>query len=97
MKNKGLTTSDKQAFAVTCGTDEILPKVLISGKNEVADLIVEIAKLSGIPIKEDQSLSKMLEGPEPRHSLSLDAIKVLAEVISALYRADNSNAQLNGI
>lgn len=85
-------TLDRQAFALTYRAEDQLPKVLMSGKNEIADLIIEIAALSEVPVQENEKLCEMLKGTTAQQSLSSQAIKVLAEVIGALYQADRMMA-----
>jgi type III secretion system FlhB-like substrate exporter len=90
-----LATDSKQgrtAFALSCGADNETARCLISGRNELADLIIQYAKASNIPIEENQTLAKMLESERNQSCLSSKAVQVLAEVIAALYEVEQKAA-----
>ena len=82
----------RTAFALSCGEDNESARCLISGRNELADLIIQYAKASNIPIEENQTLANMLETEKNQSCLSSKAVQVLAEVIAALYEIEQKAA-----
>lgn len=77
-----------KAIALGYKSSESMPTVIASGQDELARLIVEIARSSDIPIQENKELVSLLEKQKPGPILSPRALKVLAEVIAFLYQSD---------
>ena len=65
------------------------PKVIASGKGEMAKKIIEIAKKNNIPIKEDSDLVELLSKVEIDREIPPNLYKAVAEVFSWLYRLSN--------
>ncbi|CAM2868939.1 FlhB domain-containing protein [Campylobacter hyointestinalis] len=63
------------------------PKVLASGKGEVASKIIEAARKYEIPIKEDSDLVEILSKVDINQEIPPNLYKAVAEIFSFLYRA----------
>lgn len=86
-------SKEKSAYALGCSETDAQARVLISGKNEIAELIIELAKISNVPVTQNKSLAELIEKESSakkqlNQPLSQKAILVLAEVIACLYQAD---------
>lgn len=81
--------SPLKAIALAYDDPDKLPRVLASGNDELARLIIEIAKSAEIPIQENKELISLLEKQKSGPIVSARALKVLAEVIAFLYHTDN--------
>ena len=90
MKNKQSGEKQIPLKAIALGYKEkkSLPTVLASGQDELARLILEIARNADIPIQENKELVSLLEKQKPGPIVSPRALKVLAEVIAFLYHSD---------
>ncbi|ARQ97692.1 FlhB-like flagellar biosynthesis protein [Campylobacter lanienae] len=77
----------KKAVALGYNKDKNnAPKVLASGKGEVANKIIEAAKIYKIPIKEDSDLVEILSKVDINQEIPPNLYKAVAEVFSFLYR-----------
>lgn len=77
----------KKAVALGYNKDKNnAPKVLASGKGEVAKKIIEAAKIYKIPIKEDSDLVEILSKVDINQEIPPNLYKAVAEVFSFLYR-----------
>ncbi|KAB0614098.1 FlhB-like flagellar biosynthesis protein [Campylobacter hyointestinalis] len=63
------------------------PKVLASGKGEIASKIIEAARKYEIPIKEDSDLVEILSKVDINQEIPSNLYKAVAEIFSFLYRA----------
>ena len=62
------------------------PKILASGKGELANNIIQAAKAHNIPIKEDKDLVEILSKIDINQEIPPNLYKAVAEVFSFLYR-----------
>ena len=62
------------------------PKILASGKGELANNIIQAAKEHNIPIKEDKDLVEILSKIDINQEIPPNLYKAVAEVFSFLYR-----------
>lgn len=62
------------------------PKILASGKGELANNIIKAAKENNIPIKEDKDLVEILSKIDINQEIPPNLYKAVAEVFSFLYR-----------
>lgn len=65
---------------------DMAPKVIASGKGDVARRIIEKAKECGIPIKEDPVLALALESIDVNETIPPELYRVIAEVFAYVYR-----------
>ncbi len=65
-----------------------LPRVVASGKGEVARQILEIAFAHGVKVREDADLAEILGAIDVESEIPLEAIAAVAEILSYVYRAN---------
>ncbi|ANE36189.1 FlhB C-terminus-related protein [Campylobacter iguaniorum] len=63
------------------------PKVLASGKGQIAQKIINQAAKYDIPIKEDSDLVEILSKVDINQEIPPNLYKAVAEIFSFLYRA----------
>ena len=62
------------------------PKIVAKGFGNMAEKIIELAKLNNIPIKQDKDLMKILSTLEIDSLIPLEAYSVVAEILLSLYK-----------
>ena len=62
------------------------PKILASGKGELANNIIQAAKEHNIPIKEDKDLVEILSKIDINQEIPPNLYKAVAEGFSCVYR-----------
>ncbi len=65
------------------------PKVKASGKGEIAQRIIKIAKEHNLPIKKDEDLVELLSKVEIDKEIPPNLYKAVAEVFSFIYKMTN--------
>ena len=73
-----------------------LPKVVASGKGEIAERIIQIAKENGIPIEENEGLSDLLASVEIGNDIPSEAIIVIAEILAQIFRLNRNMSGTKG-
>jgi len=73
---------EKLAVALKYNPEEEAPKVVAKGKGYLADLILELAKNHGIPIKKDSKLVKELYALELEKPIPPELYKAVAAVLA---------------
>ena len=66
------------------------PRVVATGKGAVAEQILAIAFEKGVPVREDSDLAQILSAVELDSEIPLDALAAVAEILSYVYRANQS-------
>ncbi len=79
-----------QAVALKYSETEELPKVLAHGCGDLAKYIIDLAAKHGVPIHKDPTLAALLIDTDVGSSITPEAYRLLAEIISFLYEADCS-------
>lgn len=78
-----------KAVALSYDTEsDSAPKVVAKGHGRVAERIVELAKESGVPTREDPSLVEVLVKLDLATLIPEEMYQVLAEVFAWAYRQD---------
>ena len=67
---------------------ERAPKVVASGKDLIADRILEIARKAGVPIKKDAALVEALSQLELNQEIPEDLYLAVAETLAWAYSLD---------
>ncbi|ASM39754.1 FlhB-like flagellar biosynthesis protein [Campylobacter sp. RM12327] len=67
------------------------PKVLATGRGEIATKIINLAKEHKIPIKEDTDLVELLSKVDINQEIPQNLYKAVAEIFSFLYKITNKN------
>ena len=88
---KSLKSTIKKAVALGYNKQrDNAPRILASGKGEIAKSIIDAAKEHNIPIKEDKDLVEILSKVDINQEIPPNLYKAVAEVFSFLYRATKS-------
>ncbi len=61
------------------------PKIVAKGSGKIAEKIIEIAKLRGIPIREDRELVEILSSLDLYQEIPQDLYKAVAEILAFVY------------
>ena len=85
----------KQAIALAYDPDEEAPKVIASGKGELAERIIERAKEVSIPVHQDDKLADTLSGLEIGDMIPPELYEVVAEILVFVDAMDKIRAKLN--
>jgi flagellar biosynthesis protein len=62
------------------------PQVVASGKGKIAEKIVEVARTSGVYIKEDRDLLELLAKVPVGETIPAELYQAIAEVLAFVYR-----------
>lgn len=84
--------------AVALGYDpkkDEAPRVLASGKGKIAEEIISVAKKNGIPIQDDPILTAALMEIDINKTIPPELYKVVAEVLSYIYRIQKKSSKIN--
>lgn len=98
-KHREISTAS--AIAYTPGTDTA-PKVVASGRGEIADRIIALAVENGIPIQKDDNLATLLAALDVDMDIPPALYGAVAEVLVFIYRLNGMmvptgrNANLTG-
>ncbi len=65
------------------------PKVIASGKGEIAKRIIETAKQSGVHIQEDANLVELLSKIDIGDEIPTELYQTVAEVLAFVYQVNN--------
>jgi flagellar biosynthesis protein len=80
----------KTAIALEYDPDKnSAPKVVASGRGEIADKILQIAQANKIPIREDTILAQALSMVNLEEEIPSELYAVVAEVLAWVYRLRN--------
>jgi len=89
--------SKNQKEAVALGYNPIkddAPIVLASGKEKIAEKIIEIARKNNIPIKDDPVLAAALMQIEINDKIPPELYRVVAEVLAYIYRIQQKSTKV---
>jgi flagellar biosynthesis protein len=64
------------------------PRVVASGRGAIAERIIELAKLHGIPVRENADLAEILTRVTPGEQIPVAAFAVVAEILFYILKAD---------
>ena len=82
-------SDDEDKIAVALGYEhgvDEAPKVVATGKEELAERIIALAEEHGIEIKEDKPLAEILSVLEVDSLIPIEAYASVAEILSYIYR-----------
>jgi len=69
-------------------TTDAAPRVVASGRGPIADRILELAKLHGIPVRENAELAEILTTVAPGDHIPVAAFAVVAEILFYILKAE---------
>ena len=87
---------DKTAVAIAYEPGEAAPKILASGKGEVAERIIETAKENKVPFDQDHKLAETLSKLEIGDAIPPELYDVVAEILVFVDDMDRLKAKLAG-
>ncbi|MBK8174448.1 MAG: EscU/YscU/HrcU family type III secretion system export apparatus switch protein [Rhodospirillales bacterium] len=66
------------------------PTVVATGRGELADRIVAVAKANDVPIRQDADLVEVLSCVDLGEAIPLEAFAAVAEILAYLYRLNGT-------
>jgi len=69
------------------------PKVVASGKGQIASNIIKIAKQNDLPIRKDEDLVELLSKLDIDKEIPPNMYKAVAEIFSFIYDITNKNKE----
>jgi flagellar biosynthesis protein len=64
------------------------PKLVAAGKGEIAEKILKLAELNGVPVRTDPDLMALLNAIDVGDEIPVEAFAAVAEILAYLYRAN---------
>lgn len=89
-------TKDLTAVAVAYEPGEKAPKILATGKGEVAERIIEKAKENDVPLYKDNQLADTLSRLKIGDAIPPELYEVVAEILVFVDDMDRLKAKLDG-
>ncbi|MGB9712555.1 MAG: EscU/YscU/HrcU family type III secretion system export apparatus switch protein [Dissulfurimicrobium sp.] len=87
---KRQTAERKKAVALSYDAEkDIAPRVTAKGEGLVAEKILEIARASGVPVRQDSDLVEVLSRLELNAAIPPDTYAVVAEILAWIYKVNN--------
>uniref|UniRef100_UPI0040569ECB EscU/YscU/HrcU family type III secretion system export apparatus switch protein n=1 Tax=Agathobacter sp. TaxID=2021311 RepID=UPI0040569ECB len=87
---------EKTAVALAYEPGDTAPKILATGKGELADRIIEKAKESNVPLYKDNKLADTLSRLKIGDAIPPELYGVVAEILVFVDDMDRMKAKLNG-
>ena len=87
---------EKTAVAVAYEPGESAPKILATGKGEVAEKIIEKAKENDVPLYKDNKLSDTLSKLKIGDAIPPELYEAVAEILVFVDDMDRLKAKLDG-
>jgi flagellar biosynthesis protein len=84
----------KQAIALEYNPDEAAPRVIASGKGELAERIIEKAKEVDVPVHRDDKLAETLSRLEIGDMIPPELYEVVAEILIFVDSMDKIKAKM---
>lgn len=89
--------NDKTAVAIEYVPGEAAPKILATGKGQVADKIIDKAKESNVPLYKDGKLADTLSKLKIGDMIPPELYEVVAEILVFVDDMDRMKAKLDGM
>ncbi|GAB4169149.1 MAG: FlhB-like flagellar biosynthesis protein [Rickettsiaceae bacterium] len=86
----------KNQKAVALGFDEKkdpVPKVLATGKGEIAEKIMQVARENNVPMHRDAKLVEILSVLDIDEHIPLEVYSVVAEILTCIYEQETKKQQ----
>lgn len=87
-------TKPKQAIALEYDPDDEAPRVIASGKGELAERIIEKAKEADVPVHRDDKLADTLSRLEIGDMIPPELYEVVAEILVFVDSMDKIKAKM---
>ena len=85
----------KTAVALSYDPEDTAPKIIATGKGQVAERIIERANESDIPIHEDKTLADTLSRLELGSYIPPELYEIVAEILVFVDKMDRIKGKLN--
>lgn len=72
------------------------PRILASGKGELAEQLIELALANGVKVREDADLAQILTAFNVDSIIPIDALDAVAEILTYVYRANGEQFDPDG-
>ena len=72
------------------------PKIIATGKGELAERILQLAKEHGIEVRRDQELAEILSVLDVDSLIPLETYASVAEILSFIYRKNRERLDSHG-
>ena len=95
-EKKQFQSLEKTAVAVAYEPGESAPKILATGKGEVAEKIIEKAKENDVPLYKDNKLADTLSKLKIGDATPPELYEVVAEILVFVDDMDRLKAKLDG-
>ena len=95
-EKKQFQSLEKTAVAVAYEPGESAPKILATGKGEVAEKIIEKAKENDVPLYKDNKLADTLSKLKIGDAIPPELYEAVAEIIVFVDDMDRLKAKLDG-
>ncbi|MDY3797283.1 MAG: EscU/YscU/HrcU family type III secretion system export apparatus switch protein [Agathobacter sp.] len=92
-----MTNKEKTAVAIEYVPGEAAPKVLATGKGQVAEKIIEKAKESNVPLYKDNKLADTLSRLQIGDMIPPELYEVVAEILVFVDDMDRMKAKIDGM
>ena len=88
------TKKEKTAVAIAYEPGDVAPKILATGKGEVAERIIETAKENDVPFYQDHKLAETLSKLEIGDAIPPELYDVVAEILVFVDDMDRLKAKV---
>ena len=88
---------EKTAVAIAYEPGDVAPKILATGKGEVAERIIETAKANDVPFYQDHKLAETLSKLEIGDAIPPELYEVVAEILVFVDDMDKLKAKVAGM
>lgn len=95
-EKKEFKALDKTAVAIAYEPGESAPKILATGKGEVAERIIEKAKENDVPLYKDNKLADTLSKLKIGDAIPPELYEVVAEILVFVDDMDRLKAKIDG-
>ena len=92
-----MTNKEKTAVAIEYVPGEVAPKILATGKGQVAVKIIVIAKESNVPLYKDNKLADTLSRLQIGDMIPPELYEVVAEILVFVDDMDRMKAKIDGM
>ena len=92
-----MTNNEKTAVAIEYVPGEAAPKILATGKGQVAEKIIEKAKESNVPLYKDNKLADTLSRLQIGDMIPPELYEVVAEILVFVDDMDRMKAKIDGM
>jgi flagellar biosynthesis protein len=82
----------KQAAALSYEAGQTAPRVVASGRGQIAERIIEAAQEAGVPVKSDPALSRALAALDLGEEVPEAMYRAVAEALAWAYKLDAQTA-----